>query len=203
MVAGPKFKVGLTGGIASGKTTAANTFAELGVTVVDSDVIAREVVEPGQPALAEIVEAFGNDILGPDGALDRARLRSIVFADPNKRATLESIMHPLIRAATLDAIEKASGSYVLIVVPLLVETGFGGITDRVLVVDCPVAVQRSRFIARDGESPEQADRILAAQADRGARLAIADDVIDNQGAIGDTREIVGQLHVKYLDLYAP
>ncbi len=177
-------------------------FAELGVTVVDTDVIAREVVEPGQPALAQIVEEFGNDTLGPDGALDRARLRSIVFADPQKRSTLESIMHPLIRAATLDAIKQASGTYALIVVPLLVETGFGGITDRVLVVDCPVAIQRSRLIARDGESPEQADRILAAQADRGARLAIADDVIDNQGALGDTREIVGQLHAKYLDLAA-
>jgi dephospho-CoA kinase len=202
VVGGSKFKIGLTGGIASGKSTVADMFAELGIAVIDTDIIARQVVEPGQPALSELVEAFGPEVLDSTGALDRRKLRRIVFKDPQARARLEAIVHPRIRMEALSAMENAPGPYVVIVVPLLVETGFGAITDRVLVVDCPVAIQRSRLIERDTERPEQADRILAAQADRGARLAIADDIIDNQGSIKATRDAVQALHATYLDLAA-
>lgn len=193
-------RIGLTGGIASGKTTVANLFAELGATVIDTDVIAREVVAPGQPALEEIAAAFGNEVLQPDGSLDRAALRARIFASDEARQALEAITHPRIRAETLRQADAAGGIYQLIVVPLLVQSPLRGSVDRVLVVDCPEKVQIERLVARDGESEEGARRILAAQSSRSERLAIADDVISNDGKLADLREQVAALHEIYRSL---
>jgi dephospho-CoA kinase len=192
------FRVGLTGGIASGKSTVADLFAELGVPVIDTDVIARDVVRPGGPALPALVAAFGPGVLAADGSLDRRRLRARVFADDAERRRLEAILHPHIEAATLAASGQAGGPYQLVVVPLLFESGFDRHVDRVLVVDCPEELQRSRLLARDGESPEQVERILASQLDRASRLARADDVIDNAGTLDATRARVAELHGAYL-----
>lgn len=196
------FRVGLTGGIASGKSLVADEFAALGVPVIDTDAIAREVVEPGEPALAAIVERFGTDMLQADGRLDRRRLRRHVFADAAERRALERILHPVIRERSLAAAAAADGPYQLLVVPLLVETEFQQLVDRVLVVDCPEALQLERLLARDGEDPEQARRILDAQLPRARRLAMADDVIDNGGSPAATRRQVARLHARYRTLAA-
>ncbi len=193
-------RVGLTGGIASGKSTVANLFAGLGVPVIDTDVIARQVVEPGEPALAEIVSAFGEDILTDDGGLDRAAMRRIVFADDARRRQLEEILHPRIRKESMAQSATAGGPYQLIVVPLLAESPMKVEMDRILVVDVPESVQLDRLLARDSESPEQARRIIAAQVNRADRLAIADDIIRNDGALADTERQVRDLHQRYLSL---
>lgn len=193
-------RIGLTGGIASGKSTVASMFAELGVPVIDTDVIAREVVRPGSPALAEIRAEFGTGVIKPDGSLDRPAMRKLVFSDDSGRRRLEQILHPRIRQETRRQAEAAGGPYQLIVVPLLVESSLRSFVDRVLVVDCTEATQIQRLLERDAESEEQARRMLAAQATRAARLAIADDVIDNGGDIGETRAGVQALHEKYLAL---
>jgi dephospho-CoA kinase len=192
----------LTGGIASGKTTVANLFAELGVPLVDSDVIAREVVEPGQPALAAVADAFGRDVLGADGQLDRRRLRELIFADATARARLEGILHPAIRAEMerQSARAAASAPYHMLVIPLLAEGGGRDRADRVLVVDVPESLQIERLIARDTVTRAQAEGSLQAQASRAARLAIADDVVTNSGQIDDLREQVQALHERYLTL---
>ena len=203
MMAGTRerpLRIGLTGGIASGKSTVAEVFTALGVPVIDTDVIAREVVEPGQPALAAVAGAFGPELLGAGGRLDRRQLRARVFADPESRARLESILHPRIRKATLAAMNAAGGPYQLIVVPLLIESGFDALVDRVLVVDCPEAVQRQRLAERDGETAERIDRILAAQLPRDQRLAHADDVLANDGDLDTLRTAVTTLHHRYLEL---
>jgi dephospho-CoA kinase len=192
------YRVGLTGGIASGKSTAAAEFAALGVPVIDTDEIARSVTRPGSPALAEIVAAFGAPFLAPDGTLDRRRLRAHVFADADARRRLEDILHPRIGAATLAAAAAAGGPYQVIVVPLLVESGFDRHVDRVLVVDASEAAQRRRLLQRDGEDPDQVERILAAQAGRTARLARADDVISNDAGLEHLRAQVRALHARYL-----
>lgn len=191
-------RIGLTGGIASGKSTVADMFAALGVPVIDTDVIAREIVAPGQPALAEIVAAFGADLLGPDGSLDRRALRARVFADPADRHRLEGILHPRIRNRTLELAAAAGGPYQVIVVPLLVESGFDRQVDEVVVVDCPEAEQRRRLMTRDGETAQQVSRMLAAQVGRAARIASADTVIDNSGDLRATRAQVQALHQRYL-----
>jgi dephospho-CoA kinase len=198
----PPFRVALTGGIASGKTTVANLFAALGVPLVDSDLIAREVVEPGQPALAAVAGLFGNEVLGSDGRLDRRRLREIIFADPAARARLESILHPAIRAEMERQSVAAAGiaPYHLLVIPLLAEGGGRDRADRVLVVDVPEPVQIERLMARDTVTRSQAEAALQSQASRAARLAIADDVVTNTGRIDDLREQVAALHARYLDL---
>ncbi|UCG73105.1 MAG: dephospho-CoA kinase [Chromatiales bacterium] len=193
-------RIGLTGGIASGKSTVAEMFAELGVPVIDTDVIARQVAAPGEPALAEIVEAFGPDLLQADGSLDRRALRARVFADPADRHRLEGILHPRIRARTLATAARAGGPYQVIVVPLLVESGFTRLVDEVVVVDCPEAEQRRRLLARDGGDAAQADRMMAAQLSREARLAAADTVIDNGGELSETRAQVHALHRRYLEI---
>lgn len=193
-------RVGLTGGIASGKSTVADLFAGLGVPVIDTDVIARQVVEPGEPALAEIVSAFGEDILTDDGRLDRDAMRRIVFADEARRRQLEAILHPRIRSETMAQSASAEGPYQVIVVPLLAESPMKDSMDRILVIDVPESVQLDRLLARDSESPEQARRIIAAQVSRGDRLAIADDVIRNDGALADTERQVRDLHQRYLAL---
>jgi len=195
-----ELRIGLTGGIASGKSTVAEIFTEYGVPVIDTDTVARQVVAPGQPGLVTVIEKFGTDLLTADGRLDRQSLRSLVFADPDKRHDLEAILHPLIRTRTVEWAKQAGGPYQLFVVPLLVETGFGELVDRVLVVDCSDSRQRSRLIERDNESPARIDRILAAQAGRQDRLAKADDIIDNSGSLKQLRVQVAELHEKYLRL---
>ena len=191
-------RIGLTGGIASGKSTVADMFAELGVPVIDTDVIAREVVRPGQPALQEIREAFGDGVMAVDGTLDRTAMRALVFEDEDARRRLEAILHPRIGKATVDQADAAGGDYQIIVVPLLVESSLRGFVDRVLVVDCDEETQVARLLARDAESEAQARRILAAQSSRSERLAIADDVVTNDGDLEGTRHQVRALHRRYL-----
>ncbi|MCC5861665.1 MAG: dephospho-CoA kinase [Gammaproteobacteria bacterium] len=189
-------RVGLTGGIASGKSTVAQAFEALGVSVIDTDVIAREVVAPGSPALAEIREAFGEAVLEATGSLDRRRMRELVFADAARRRQLEAILHPRIRAATLARADAAPGDYVVIAVPLLVETGFDRLVAQVVVVDCPEALQLARLMQRDGQDEAAARRMLAAQTSREARLARADHVIDNSGTLAETQAQVAALHAE-------
>ncbi|MFO7306888.1 MAG: dephospho-CoA kinase [Gammaproteobacteria bacterium] len=190
--------VALTGGIASGKSAVADRFAQLGVPVLDTDRIARDIVEPGTPTLAKLVEAFGPDILDSEGRLNRRRMRERVFANPDDRARLNAITHPAIRAELARRSASAGGAYQVHVIPLLVETGRTRDYDRVLVVDCPREVQIQRLMARDGATAEQAEAILAAQATREQRLAVADDVIVNTGTLDELYQRVDELHRKYL-----
>lgn len=199
---GQKLRIGLTGGIASGKTTVSDSLGRLGASIVDTDVIARQVVEPGRPALQEIADRFGDAVIGADGTLDRRALRDRVFADAGERHALEAITHPRIREASLQAARDATGPYTVFVVPLLVGSDFRQFVDRVLVVDCSPALQLQRLMARDGETAESAERILSAQSDRASRLAIADDVIINDGDRGDLERRVRRLHRHYLKLAA-
>jgi dephospho-CoA kinase len=198
------FRVALTGGIASGKSTVANLFATYGVPLIDTDVIAREVVEPGQPALTAVARAFGSDVLDPDGRLDRRRLREIIFGDGTARARLEAILHPAIRAAMerQSVAAAQAGPYQLLVIPLLAEGGRRDHVDRVLVVDTPETMQIERLMARDAVTWEQAEASLRAQAQRATRLGIADDVVTNTGRIEDLREQVAGLHERYVKLAA-
>ena len=193
-------RIGLTGGIASGKSTVADLFGALEVPVIDTDKIAREVVEPGQPPLEKLVERFGTGILTPDGHLDRPKLRDIVFSDPKARADLEALTHPAIGSAVEAMAAAAGGPYQILVIPLLVEKGLGKRLDRVLVVDCPETLQLQRLQARDGSSPAQAQAILDAQASRTARLKAADDVIRNESDVAALRQQVEALHRRYLEL---
>ena len=193
-------RIGLTGGVASGKTTVAKLFADAGAVVLDTDVMAREVVEPGEPALAALVNALGDGILGADGRLDRALLRRRLFGDEALRRRVESILHPAILAKLGRRSAEAVGPYQLHVIPLLVESDLAGIVDRVLVVDCPVERQIERLMQRDGETPEGAGAMLAAQVSRKSRLAAADDVIVNDGTLADLAAQVADLDRKYRDL---
>jgi len=195
-------RIGLTGGIASGKTSVARLFAARGVPVLDTDQIARDVVEPGQPALGEVIAAFGPDMLGPDGRLDRARLRARVFADPDSRLRLEAILHPAIRAELARRAELAGGPYQVWVIPLLVEGGQLDRVDRILVVDCPEEAQVARVMARDGGGEASARAILAAQASREQRLAAADDVIVNDGPEAGLAPQVAALDARYRAIVA-
>jgi dephospho-CoA kinase len=194
------FRVGLTGGIASGKTTVANLFALRGVPVIDTDVIARQVVEPGQPALAAVVDAFGPGVLGDDGRLDRSRMRERIFGDAAARRRLEAILHPAIRAEMERQSRAAGGPYQVLVIPLLVEGGRRDHIDRVLVVDVAESTQIERLVRRDGVAREQAEAALRAQASRDARLAFADDVIENSADAGSLEARVDELHTGYLRL---
>jgi len=192
-----KFRVGLTGGIACGKSTVANLFAALGATLVDTDLLAREVVAPGSPLLPQIGRHFGPDVLQKDGSLDRARLRERVFANPAERQWLEQLTHPAIRALTDERCQSATGKYVIVAIPLLVETQGADRFDRVLVVDCDPKIQLARLQARDGSTSQQAAQLLAAQVTREQRLAVADDVIENNGDIAALRDQVEKLHRTY------
>ena len=196
------YRVGLTGGIASGKSTAAKFFGALGVPILDSDQIARDVVEPGQPPLERLVERFGPGILTPDGHLDRPALREIVFSDPKARADLEALTHPAIGAAMEAHSAEAGGPYQILVIPLLVEKNLAAHVDRVLVVDCEEDLQIRRLRDRDGSTPEQIEAILRAQVPRAARLKAADDVIHNDTDMSAVREQVAALHPRYLELAA-
>jgi dephospho-CoA kinase len=197
------YRVGLTGGIASGKTTVGRLFAALGVPLIDTDEIARELVAPGTALLARLVERFGRTLVLADGTLDRRALRTLVFADPAARAALDAMTHPLILAETARRARAAGGRYQLLAIPLLVEHGGRrGLVDRVLVVDCPEELQLRRVQARDGSSREEAAAILAAQAPRATRLAAADDVIVNDSDLQHLRHEVERLHALYLALAA-
>lgn len=194
--------VGLTGGIGSGKTVVSNGFAAHGVPVIDTDLIARELVEPGQAALAEIAAEFGADCLDEAGRLRRAVLRERVFADPVARQRLEALLHPRIRALAQQRIAAQTAPYGLLVIPLLAETGMSDLVDRVLVVDAPEAEQIRRVMARDRIDATQAQRILAAQASRRQRLALADEVVENAGDLIELERRVAALHTYYLRLAA-
>ena len=193
-------RIGLTGGIGSGKSTVAELFAARGVPVIDADVIARELVAPGQPALAEIVASFGTDCIDAEGRLDRARLRARVFDDAAQRERLEAILHPRIHAVMAERAAAQSTAYVLLVIPLLFESGQRDLVDRVLVVDLPVELQRARVSARDHLSDAQIDAIFAAQVQRDQRIDGADDVIDNSGDAAALERQVDALHQRYLAL---
>jgi dephospho-CoA kinase len=193
------FTVGLTGGIGSGKSTVAELFVEQGTPVIDTDVIARGLTAPGGAALEEIQAAFGETVLQADGTLDRAALRRCVFSDASARRQLESILHPRIRQAVEKTRAAIIAPYVLIVIPLLVETGaYRDMLDRVLVVDCPEDLQIARVMARSGLTHAEVDAILAAQAGRAARLACADDVVHNTASPEALRDQVAMLHRRYL-----
>ncbi|MCO6441434.1 MAG: dephospho-CoA kinase [Nitrococcus mobilis] len=192
--------VGLTGGIASGKSAATNCFATRAVEIIDTDCIAREVVQPASEGLRQLVEHFGTTILTPAGELDRAQLRRRVFADPDERTRLDSILHPLIRTKAIARLEHRRGPYTILVVPLLLESGMTDLVDRILVVDAPVALQRQRLLKRINASDEEIECILAAQASRAARLTRADDVIDNSGSLAALDAAVAHLHARYLRL---
>lgn len=196
-------RIGLTGGIASGKTTVARLFAALGIPIIDSDELAREVVAPGTPGLAAIQARFGPAVIQPDGSLDRRALRNIVFDDPTARRDLEAITHPAIRSLMDQRSRTAVGPYQILAIPLLVEGGGRrpGM-DRVLVVDCPEELQIRRVMLRDRSSEAGARAVLAAQASRAARLAVADDVILNDGDVAALRNQVEALDRRYRTLAA-
>jgi dephospho-CoA kinase len=195
-------RVGLTGGIASGKSTVSRLFGDLGVPVLDADIIAREVIAPGTALLTTLFERFGPGIRAGDGSLDRSALRRLVFSDDGRRRELESLMHPAIRARTEQLAAEAEGAYQLHVVPLLVETHAQDRYDRILVVDCPESQQLARLLARDGMSEAEARAMLSSQSSRATRLASADDVILNDGALDALRPRVAALHERYLALRA-
>lgn len=191
--------VGLTGGIGSGKSAAADAFAARGVTVVDTDAIAHALTRPGGAAIELIREAFGDDAIAADGAMDRKRIRDLVFRDAGAKARLEGILHPMIRAESERQVREATGPYAMLVVPLLVESGnYRKRVDRVLVVDCSEEVQVARVGKRSGLAPDEVRRIIAAQVPRAQRLAAADDVIDNSGSLDALQHAVSVLHGQYL-----
>ncbi len=195
-----RYIVALTGGIGSGKSTVANAFAKLGATIIDADLIARRVVEPGSAALKTIHDRFGDDIILPDGTLNRARLRQRIFANPPDKEWLNHLLHPLIAQETLREMPRAEGDYILWVVPLLIENHLQDRADRVLVVDVSHETQVSRTLKRDGISRSQINNIIAAQVSREQRLACADDIINNNGNPEDITACVAMLHQRYRGL---
>ncbi len=190
--------VGITGGIGSGKSAATRRFEELGITVVDADLASRVIVQPGRPALAEIAAHFGNDILLPDGSLDRAALRRRVFEDPSERLWLEQLTHPLIGQEIHDQLAASTSPYTLLSSPLLLETSQGDLADLVVVVDVSESVQLQRTMARDNNDEQQVRNIMAAQMQRDERLARADYIIDNSGSLKALERQVDQLHEHFL-----
>lgn len=191
--------VGLTGGIASGKTTVADMFGARGVPLVDADVSAREIVAAGSPGLAAVVAAFGPDVLTAEGELDRRALRQHVFANPAERKRLEAILHPLIGQHLRESLQALTGPYALLVAPLLLEGQLSKTVHRVLVVDVPEETQIARVMMRDGSSREEAEAILRAQMSRQERLARADDVIVNDNDLDALERQVNELHLQYLN----
>jgi dephospho-CoA kinase len=190
--------VGITGGIGSGKTAVTDLLANLGITIVDADLASRLIMQPGKPALAAVENHFGASILLPDGQLDRAALRALVFADPAERSWLEALTHPLIGQEIQDQLAAATSPYVVLSSPLLLETSQRELCDCVVVVDVPASTQLERTMARDNNDAEQVRRIMAAQLEREARIARADEVIDNSGTLEDLQERVRDLHQRLL-----
>lgn len=189
--------IGLTGGIGSGKSTVAEMFESLGVPIIDMDRIARQIVEPGQPALTQIKQAFGEKIVAASGQLNRQQLSKIIFDSAEKRHQLEAILHPLIRQETARQLAELKSPYCIVVIPLLLESEQRSFVDRVLVVDVPESLQITRTMQRDGISAAQVRKILAAQVGRDSRLNAADDVIDNSAAMEDIRHRVDELDQQY------
>ena len=199
-----RFVVGLTGGIGSGKSAAAEEFGRLGATVVDTDAIALELTRAGGAATGQVRNLFGDAYLDAEGAMDRARMRALAFRDPGAKKKLEELLHPMIRAESERRIAAASGPYVIHVVPLLVESAaYRQRVARVLVVDCPESMQMERVRRRSGLSEDEVRRIIGAQSKREDRLAAADDVIDNSGTLDALRKQVAALHQKYLQFTSP
>lgn len=195
------FLIGLTGGIGSGKTSAANLFAERGAEIIDTDELAHVLTRPGGLGMAAIRQVFGAEFVTLDGALDRAKMRALVFSDPGAKGRLEGILHPLIREEVERRIAESRAPYALVVVPLLVETGaYGGRIDRLLVVDCAEETQIARTMARSRLTRDEVLAIMGTQVPRAVRLAAADDVIVNDGDLGELRRQVQMLHEKYLAL---
>lgn len=194
------FIVGLTGGIGSGKTTVANLFADLGVVLVDADIVAREVVSPGSEGLAAIVKHFGAEILLSDGNLDRSKLRERIFDNDEERLWLNGLLHPLIRETMLKKCKEAQSNYVIMVVPLLFENGLDRLVQRTLLVDISPQLQQQRTMARDDVSAKQVQNIIGSQATRAEKLSKADDVIDNQGEISALKCKVDALNSLYLKI---
>jgi len=192
--------VGLTGGIGAGKSAAADAFAQLGVEVIDADLVSREVVGPGTPGLREIVARFGDGITQGDGTLNRRKLRELVFADPRERQWLETLLHPGIRARIHELVLHSTATWLLLVVPLLLETQAYDFINRVLVVDVPEALQTARVTRRDNISDQEASAIMARQLSRSARLQQADDVLDNSGSLEQLRQRVATLVSHYEEL---
>ena len=196
----PAWRVGLTGGIASGKSTVAALFASLGVPVIDLDEIAREVVAPGTALLAQVLDHFGPGVRAADGGLNRRALRDIVFTDSARRRELEALMHPAMRARAAQRSAQVGGPYQIIVDPLIAETRSAGRYDRVLLIDCDEALQRTRLAQRDGSTESQVAAALGAQASRAARRALAADVLENGGDVAVLKQQVQALHERYLAL---
>jgi len=192
------YVVGLTGGIGSGKSAVSRRLEAQGIQVIDADVAAREVVEPGQPALEKIAARFGEDLISADGSLDRRQLREIVFADSKQRTWLESLLHPLIRDRILQQLEDAQSTYTVLVSPLLLETDQHLLVNHTVVVDVEEAQQINRTAARDNSSPEQVKAILAAQMSREERLKQADSILDNRGDLAQLEQQVDALHQQLL-----
>ncbi|HEA15368.1 MAG TPA: dephospho-CoA kinase [Pseudoalteromonas prydzensis] len=194
--------LGLTGGIGCGKSAVSAMFEQLGITVVDADIIARQVVAPNSNGLAAISEHFGTIVLNPDGSLNRAKLREIIFADNAQKTWLNNLLHPLIREKTLNDLSTANSAYVVLVAPLLFENGLEQYCDRTLIIDVPVEIQISRTIARDNIDRQQALSIIAAQMSREEKLHRADDVVDNNQPLALVAIVIQQLHTQYLTLAA-
>lgn len=198
-----EYFIGLTGGIASGKSALEKAFVKHGIVVADADLLAREVVQPGTPALAAVVERFGRDVLQPDGQLDRAALRQRVFGDESERRALEAILHPAIRVRLHEICRQASGPYAIAMIPLLAEGGGRAAypwLHRILVVDTPAEVQKTRLMQRDGIDAALAEKMMAAQASRSERLALADDIVVNDGDIAHLQRAADDLHRRCLAL---
>lgn len=194
------FVIGLTGGIGSGKSVVSELFAGFGIDVVDADIVSRQVVEPGTPALASILDHFGQHLANSDGRLDRPALRTIIFNDPRGKAWLEALLHPLIREELTNQLQSSTSPYTLLVSPLLFETGQDQMAQRVLLVDVPESLQISRTAARDSSSESEVAAIIAAQMPRHERLARADDIIVNDRDLNHLRNEVKQLHEQYCEM---
>jgi dephospho-CoA kinase len=192
--------VGLTGGIGSGKTTVANGFSALGVPVIDTDVLARELVEPGQPALDEIISTFGTEVTAADGRLDRNYMRQLIFTDPARKTQLEAILHPKIRQRIRTLLADIRSAYCIVVIPLLFETRQTDLVDRILVVDSPEKEQLTRVAARDSLSDNAIMAIINSQANRNTRLAAADDIIVNDRGMSELTGHIQKLHRYYMDI---
>ncbi len=191
-------KIGLTGGIGCGKSTVTHLFAQLGTPIIDADHIAHQLVQPGQPALEKIEQKFGGTVINDDGSLNRTVLRNIVFSDPVKKQQLEAILHPLIYAQMQNQIKQCTAAYVILSIPLLLETHRQHFVDRILVVDCPLEQQIKRVKQRDQLSDQQIQAIIASQIPRQQRLYAGDDIINNSGKISDLAEQIKKLHNLYI-----
>lgn len=195
-----KFIVGLTGGIGSGKTAASNLFANLGIDVVDADLLARDALHLNSPLLSRVFDHFGEQLKLSDGSLDRAALRSIIFNDSTAKVWLENLIHPWVKKATINALDEATSAYVILSSPLLIESGQAKLANRLLVVDVPETIQISRTTRRDNNSSDLVKKIMEQQIKRPARLSLADDIIDNSGDLNHLQKQVHSLHTKYLEL---